>query len=279
MPRNDGVSLNSLLSSVFAQIASRGVYYGKLAIANGGRMVSEQLAEQLVSWIKEKVLTAGLMGVVLGMSGGIDSSVVSVLCKRAFPQSTLGVLMPCHSIQEDGEHALAVASKFSIPTKTIVLDGVFDSLLEVLPGDSNDPASGRLAEANLKVRLRMLTLYYFANRLKYVVVGASNRSELSVGYFTKHGDSGVDIMPIGNLVKRQVRELAGFLGIPQEIIDKPPSAGLWQGQTDEEELGCSYEELDNYLLTGKASPELREKLESMLRASDHKRLLPQIPTF
>jgi len=239
-------------------------------------MDAEQLAEKLVLWVRDKVLGAGCEGVVMGMSGGLDSSVLAVLCYRAFPRGTLGVIMPCHSSQEDVEHAQAVASQFSIPTKTIVLDPVFDTLLRTLSGDKGDPTITRLAEGNLKARLRMLTLYYFANQLRYMVAGSSNRSELSLGYFTKYGDGGVDIMPLGNLVKGQVRELAGFLGIPQPIIDKPPSAGLWQGQTDEAELGLSYEELDRYLVTGDAPNELREKIESMIAASNHKRLPPPV---
>ena len=239
-------------------------------------MNTEQLADKLTSWIRDKVLAAGYKGVVAGMSGGLDSSVLAVLCYRAFPQSMFGVLMPCYSSQEDREHALATASKFSIPTKTVVLDTVFDTLLQVLPSDKGDPAVSRLAKANLKSRLRMLTLYYFANQLKYMVVGAGNRSELAVGYFTKYGDGGVDILPLGNLVKRQVRELASILGIPQQIIDKPVSAGLWQGQTDEAELGFTYEERDRYLVTGEASDELIEKSKPMIAAADHKRLPPPV---
>lgn len=187
--------------------------------------------------------------------------------------------MPCHSSDEDMEHARLVASKFSIPTETVVLDAVFDALLKVLPAEHVAPVASRLAQANLKPRLRMLTLYYFANSLKYMVVGSSNKSELYVGYFTKHGDSGVDILPLGNLVKREVRELASFLGIPQPIIDKPPSAGLWPGQTDEDELGLSYDELDRYLATGVASSAVRQKIESMLAASHHKRQPPPIAEF
>ena len=239
-------------------------------------MNTEQLVEKLISWIRDKVLAAGCKGIVVGMSGGLDSSVLAVLCQRAFPQNTLGVLMPCHSSQEDGEHAQIVASKFSIPIKVVVLDTVFDTLLKALPNDKVEPTASRLAKANLKVRLRMLSLYYFANQLKYMVAGSGNKSELSVGYFTKYGDGGVDILPLGNLVKGQVRQLASFLGIPQQIIDKPPSAGLWQGQTDEGELGLSYEELDRYLVTGEASNELREKIESMIAASNHKRLPPPV---
>ncbi len=236
-------------------------------------------AEKLVSWLRERVLAGECKGVVLGMSGGVDSSVAAVLCQRAFPQSMFGVLMPCYSSPEDEEHALAVASKFSIPTKTVVLDSVFDTLLKVLPEDSADPAASQPAQANLKVRLRMLTLYYFANQLKYMVVGSSNRSELSVGYFTKYGDGGVDILPLGNLVKGQVSELASSLGIPQEIINKPPSAGLRPGQTDEGDLGFSYDELDRYLVSGQASDEVRGMIESMMAAGSHKRLPPTVPTF
>ncbi|MBA7669066.1 NH(3)-dependent NAD(+) synthetase [subsurface metagenome] len=242
-------------------------------------MNTEQIADKLISWIRDKVSSSGCKGVVVGLSGGLDSSVLAVLCHRAFPQSMLGVLMPCYSNQEDTEHAHAVATKFSIPTKTVILDTVFDALLKALPGDGVDPTVNQIAKANLKARLRMLTLYYFANSLNYMVAGSGNRSELSVGYFTKYGDGGADILPLGNLVKGQVKELAGFLAIPQEIIDKPPSAGLWEGQTDEGELGLSYEELDRYLLSGEASAELRAKIESMIAASDHKRLPPPVASF
>lgn len=242
-------------------------------------MEADQLATKLVAWIREQTLAAGRKGVVAGMSGGLDSSVLAVLCHRAFPQNMLGVVMPCCSSQQDEEHALMVASQFSIPTKVVVLDPVFDALLQALPDDGVEPDVSRLAKANLKVRLRMITLYYFANQFKYIVAGASNRSELAVGYFTKYGDGGVDILPVGNLVKGQVRELANFLGIPQPIIDKPPTAGLWPGQTDEGELGLSYEELDRYLVTGQASTGLRQKIESMIATSAHKRLPPLVASF
>ena len=242
-------------------------------------MNSEPLAEKLVLWIKDKVSAAGCRGVVVGMSGGLDSSVVAVLCQRAFPQNTLGVIMPCHSQPEDKAHAQAVASKSAIPTVEVVLDDIFSALLQALPDYKADSTASHIAQANLKVRLRMLTLYYIANQRGYMVAGSSNRSEISVGYFTKYGDGGVDIMPLGNLVKAQVRELARFLSIPQPIIDKLPSAGLWEGQTDEDELGFSYGELDGYLLTGEVSGKVREKIESMIAASAHKRSLPPIPSF
>jgi len=242
-------------------------------------MDTEELAEKLVLWIRDQVVAAGCKGVVMGMSGGLDSSVLAVLCYRAFPQSMLGILMPCYNSQEEAEHAQMVASQFSIPTERVALDTVFNALLKVLPGGSVDPSIGRVAKGNLKARLRMLTLYYFANQLNYMVVGSSNRSELSVGYFTKYGDGGIDIMPLGNLVKGQVKEMARFLDIPQPIIDKPPSAGLWDDQTDEKEMGFSYDELDHYLLTGDVSGELRGRIESMIATSHHKHQPPPVARF
>jgi len=239
----------------------------------------EDLSKKLVVWIKEHVSGAGCDGVVLGLSGGLDSAVVAVLCKRAFPDNVLAVLMPCHSDRADMEDAALVARQFDIPTATVNLDGVFDSLLAAIPTGDYDPATRKLTEANLKPRLRMSTLYYFANRLRYLVVGTGNRSELSVGYCCKYGDAGADILPLGNLLKSRVRELAEHLGVPGRIIEKTPSAGLWEGQTDEGEMGVTYEELDSYLATGEATEDVRKKVDAMARASAHKRATPPIPPF
>ena len=239
----------------------------------------EDLAEKLISWIKDEVTTRGCLGVVIGMSGGVDSSVVVVLCKRAFPENTMGVMMPCHSNPDDKAHAQTVADKFDIPTAEVVLDSIYEAFIKKLPEFKDNPELKHLAQANLKPRLRMITLYYIANQLRYMVVGSSNRSEVAIGYFTKHGDGGVDIMPLANLVKGQVRELARYLGIPAPIIDKPPSAGLWEGQTDEAEMGVSYEALDGFILTGEASEEVRKKIKAMMNSSAHKRSLPPMPEF
>jgi NAD+ synthase len=239
----------------------------------------EDLAQRLASWIKEQVEKANCKGVVFGLSGGIDSSVVAVLCQRAFPKNSLAVIMPCHSSENDLEDARSVAQKFGIATITVKLDDVFDCLLGNLPGLPFDANARKLAEANLKPRLRMSTLYYIANGLHYLVVGTSNRSELSVGYFTKYGDGGVDIMPLANLLKRDVIQLAYHLNIPRKIIEKPPSGGLWPGQTDEGEMGITYKELDRYLGEGEASEKVRQKVDAMIKGSAHKRVLPSIPPF
>ena len=242
-------------------------------------ITTEELACKLEEWIREQGLAAKGKGVVVGLSGGVDSAVVAALCRRAFPQNTLCALLPCHSSPTDMEHARLVAATFSIPTVTITLDGAFDLMLSLMPGQGLDPSTARLAQANLKVRLRMVTLYYLANRLSYLVVGTGNRSERAVGYFTKYGDGGVDLVPLGNLVKAQVRALAAHLGVPGPIIEKPPTAGLWEGQTDEGEMGLTYEELDRYLLTGEAREEVRQRIEAMAAASAHKRCLPPLPPF
>nr|MCU0256832.1 NAD(+) synthase [Vicinamibacterales bacterium] len=138
--------------------------------------------------------------------------------------------------------------------------------------------SARLAQANLKPRLRMTTLYYVANRLNYLVAGTGNRTEIAIGYYTKYGDGGVDLLPLGALVKSEVRALARELGVPAPIIEKPPSAGLWIGQTDEGEMGFTYAELEDYLLRGPdaVAPATVMKIERLVRASEHKRHLPPV---
>lgn len=234
-------------------------------------VVSER-AERLVAWLQEKNREAGTAGAVVGLSGGIDSAVVAALCRRAFGENVLGVIMPAHSNPQDAEHAQLVADTFGIKARRVVLDDIYDRFLALLSLEL--PAPPPLAVANLKPRLRMITLYFHANTLNYLVVGTGNRSEATVGYFTKYGDGGVDLLPLANLVKREVRELAEHLGVPRPIIEKAPSAGLWSDQTDETEMGISYEELDRYILTGEARPEVAARIQTMNQRSGHKRQLP-----
>jgi len=213
----------------------------------------------------------------MGLSGGLDSSVVAVLAKEAVGKKRLlALVLPCHSQKEDLRDASLIAKKLGIKTKTVNLTNIYDNLIKILPCGTN------LAKANLKPRLRMLVLYYFANKLNYLVCGTGNKSEIMTGYFSKHGDGATDILPIGDLAKTQVRALAKELGIPQRIINKPPTAGLWPGQTDEGELGITYSELDDILgrLENKkrqiASMAKVNKVKAMIKRSEHKRQGPKI---
>lgn len=234
-------------------------------------------SEALINWLSLEMNERGARGFVVGLSGGIDSAVAIALCKRACPDHTLGVIMPCHSNPEDPEHAKLVADAIGVSYKEILLDEPFELMVKLLTGNSIEPGSKDMAIINIKPRLRMTTLYHFAAKLNYLVVGTGNRSELTVGYFTKFGDGGADLLPLANLVKKDVRELANYLGVPQIVIDKPPSAGLWTGQADESEMGITYEQLDTYILTGKAEPQVREAVDRMALASMHKKQLPVTP--
>jgi NAD+ synthase len=240
-------------------------------------MQVQEKADKIVQWLKSILAKSGAKGFVLGLSGGIDSAVAAALCKRACPDMTLGVMLPCYSDPQDLLDAQLAADAFSIPVEKIVLDEVFETFVRVLTGMTYDRNIKDLCLANIKPRLRMTTLYFLAARRKLLVVGTGNKSEIMIGYSTKYGDGGVDLLPIGSLVKTEVRELARFLGVPQGIIDKAPSAGLWAGQTDEAEMGFTYEELDRYILTGAGRPETRANIEGMVKRSEHKKMPPPVP--
>lgn len=239
----------------------------------------EELRKKLANWIRTKIVEAGKEGAVVGLSGGLDSAVTAALCKEAMKDKVLGLIMPCQRFDKDIEDARKFANDIQIETEEIVLDDTYKVLVEEFKKSKIFSSSDRIALANIKPRLRMITLYYFAQRLNYLVVGTGNKSELMVGYFTKYGDGGVDILPLGNLVKTRVRELAHQLGIPLNIIEKPPSAGLWPGQTDEDELRISYEELDKFLLGETVDKEHSKYIKGKIKTTYHKRELPPSPDF
>jgi len=240
-------------------------------------MLIDDLAKKIENWLLEQVKNKGVKGFVIGLSGGIDSAVAAALCRNVCPKTTFGVIMPCYSNPEDAEHAELLAKSIGIEYKTVQLDKPFAEMVKLLTGEDYDPGKKDLAIANIKPRLRMTTLYYYAAKRESMVVGTGNRSELTVGYFTKHGDGGVDLLPIANLVKKQVIEMAKYLGIPVPIINKPPSAGLWEGQTDEKEMGITYEELDRYILTGQADDRVKTVVDDLAMKSMHKKQLPAMP--
>jgi len=220
---------------------------------------------QAVNWLRERVTEAKAKGLVVGISGGVDSAVVAGLCSRAFPDNCIGVVMPSHSDPEDKEDALWIAEGFELRTLEVNLGGAHTQIK--LEGE-------KLSQGNLKARLRMSTLYAVANALNYMVVGTDNAPERYTGYFTKYGDGGVDLLPISSLTKAEVRAWARMLGLPMRIATRVPTAGLWPGQTDEAELGLTYDLIDRYLLGEKVSPEVQERIETLHRQSEHKRHLP-----
>jgi NAD+ synthase len=249
----------------------------------------KQEIDRIVRWLEGRLVYSGARGFVVGLSGGIDSAVVARLCQLARPEATVGVMMPCYSDPQDEADARMVVQHFQGTAVRVDLARVYDMLLEdarpmlgpllVDQEHPRDDPRARLPIANLKPRLRMSTLYFVANSMNYLVAGTGNRSEITIGYFTKYGDGGVDVLPIGHLLKSQVRALARELGVPARVIDKPPSAGLWLGQTDEAEMGFTYDDLERYLQDGPqaVSPAVAMKIERLARASEHKRKPPPAP--
>lgn len=237
-----------------------------------------ETAARLVKWLRDTVNDAGATGFVVGLSGGIDSSVTAALARRAFPDNTLGVIMPCFSIPQDARDAVLLTEALDIPAVTIRLDAALLAMIKELTGDTTyDRKNNDLTVANIKPRLRMATLYFYAARRKALVLGTLNRCELLVGYYTKYGDGGVDLMPLANLLKQEVKELAAYLGVPKAIIDKRPSAGLWEGHKDEVEMGISYDDIDAYLTSDKSNEQVRRTVQALAEKHKHKRAMPLVP--
>jgi NAD+ synthase len=245
------------------------------------------VADQMAAWLRQQVEAANANGIVVGLSGGVDSAVVVRVAQLAMGNAVLGVIMPAHSDARDEQDARLVAERFKLAVFAVDLTAAYDNLAGIIQQalanqlDGGVAATGpppRLALANLKPRLRMTTLYAVANRFNYIVAGTGNRSEIAIGYYTKHGDGGVDVLPLGALVKSEVHALARELDVPRGIVEKTPSAGLWRGQTDEGEMGFTYAELEQFLREGPAAiaPAVASKIESLVRASDHKRRMPPV---
>ena len=229
---------------------------------------------QCENWLRDQVNQSGASGIILGLSGGIDSSVLAALGREALGKSgVLGVIMPCHSIDEDESDARLLAQSIDVEFKRVDLTSVFDAL-----NTSTGENFNSLVKSNMKARLRMVTLYALGQSRNMLVCGTSNKSEYETGYFTKYGDSGVDLMPLASFLKREIREMARVLNVPEKIINKAPSAGLYEGQTDEGDMGFTYDVLDEYLATGLINdPKARERIDVMRRRSEHKR--KPIPIF
>ena len=204
----------------------------------------EKTKDDIVKFVQNKVSEANADGLVVGLSGGIDSTLAAFLaCEAVGKENVFGIVMPSTTTPtEDKLHGTTIAQLLGIKYKEIAIDSILNEFLSVTQLEEN-----KLAIGNLKARIRMSIIYFYANSKNYLVSGTGNKSEILIGYFTKHGDGACDIEPIGDLYKTDVYQLAKYLEVPQEIIDKPPRAGLWNNQTDEDEIGMTYELLDKIL--------------------------------
>jgi NAD+ synthase len=244
--------------------------------------------ELVVEWIKDYVHNAGFKRVVLGLSGGIDSAVVAALAAKALgPKNVIGISMPCDSNPESIKRAEKFVEKFKIKYEHVPLENIFrayDHTLDVKTEEDKDTLDAktleekyRLIYGNLKARIRMTVLYAINEEYgDSLVIGTGNFSEIFMGYFTKWGDGACDFNPLGDFTKTEVRKIAKILEIPQEIIDAVPSADLWEGQSDEEEMGISYDEIDKCIYEGSEDEELKQTLIYKSKKAQHKLIDPPI---
>ncbi|WP_049979784.1 NAD+ synthase [Halolamina rubra] len=250
----------------------------------------ETAREEIVSFIRDTVDAAGAEGAVLGLSGGIDSTLTAYLAVEALGEEGLhGLTMPARvSDDELMSDAEAVAQSLSIPYDVIEIEPIAEQFDEAFPEGVDD----RTAAGNVRVRTRAVMNYYVANVENRIVLGTGNRSEAMTGYFTKYGDQAVDCNPIGDLYKQQVRQLAAHVGVPHELVMQTPTAEMWEGQTDEAEMGLNYDHLDAVLALHVDGPlstaatvryvdgvteEHVERVEELVEGSAHKRSMPPAP--
>lgn len=245
--------------------------------------VEEEIRKR-VDFLKAYVKNSGTTGLLIAISGGVDSAVATGLCKRATDElsaesgqdyRTLGVFQP-YGTQEDIEDSYAVAKAMNLQytIETNIEEAVNEIALEVEYGLKSIGVHRHVSvpgKGNIKARTRMVMQYALAFEQNLLVVGTDHASEALTGFFTKYGDGAVDITPLSTLNKRQVRLLARALGVPQQVIDKAPTAGLWEGQTDEKELGITYEDNSDFLEGKPIDPAVREKLEKRYAMTEHKR--------
>lgn len=242
----------------------------------------EDKINQIVKWLQEQVKTTGVKGLLVGLSGGLDSAVVTNLIKRACPDDSLAVIMPIQSNPSDMTDADKIVQQSEIDFMNVDLTHSHDVMYTTIKKELDkhklrNEEQNQIADANLRARLRMSTLYTIATNHQYLVVGTDNAAEWYTGYFTKYGDGAVDIQPIIDLTKQEVKEMAMYLGVPSSVVDKQPSADLWEGQTDEEEMGTTYANIDAYLLGKEIPIKDKQTIEKLHNQTKHKRqIAPQM---
>jgi len=229
--------------------------------------------ENRVKFIKEVLGAAGATGIIFGNSGGKDAALVGILCKMAC-DNTVGVITPCDSKRnygEDKDHAELLAEQFNIETRVVDLTATKKTLIDAM---ANASELTHAVISNIAPRLRMAAWYAITQTENRLLAGTSNRSERHMGYFTKFGDNAHDFNPIADLTVTEVYEFLRYLNAPNCIIDKAPSAGLFDGQTDEDDMGVTYKAIDEYLLTGNANEHDLKIIERYHSISEHKRKMP-----
>ena len=238
----------------------------------------ENEVKKITKWIRDYIKSVNADGVVIGNSGGKDSATVIALASTALGKDkVLTIAMPCNSIQSDFEDAKLVADKFKVPLIEVNLNKIYEEFEKELNGKVSPKAEWREKESkiNTKPRLRMTTLYYLAQNLNYLVMGTGNKCESIVGYTTKWGDNACDLNPIGDFTVEEVLQIGRYLGVPDKIINKAPSDGLGK-LTDEEKLGVTYNQITEYIETGKTEAKAMKIIQNKEKCSEHKRQLVPI---
>jgi len=235
-------------------------------------MTLTQYLAVIIKFLQEQVQKAQAKGVIVGLSGGIDSALVALLMQKAFPDNHLCLILPCQSNTIDETYAQNLAQKHHLNVQLIDLTNTYQALKLSLKTTLNTEKA-QLILGNMKARIRMTTLYALAQNHNYLVVGTDNADEWHIGYFTKYGDGASDLLPIIHLLKKDIIAAAQLLDVNEEIIIRKPTASLWEGQTDEGELGFTYDQLDHYLLGNSTNIPLStiNKIKTMHQNSQHKR--------
>lgn len=233
-------------------------------------MKLEEYLKEIELFLQQYLKDAHAKGYVLGVSGGIDSALVAALAVKAVGRDKLlALLMPIDSHPDDVKDGILLCKQFDIDYQIIDLSEIYHDLISEY--DIQKDEAGKLALNNTKVRLRMVTLYAYAQSRGALVLGTDNADEIHVGYFTKYGDGAADLVPLAELTKGEVFEASKMLSVPESIINRTPTAGLFSGQTDEGELGVTYEQLDRYLLGEEVDQKVKERIQYLHRISEHKR--------